>query len=119
MLGEEDGAVVSEEGGLPYAVSLSPNPTNLYVLWLEYKKGIGGRKPARQFTREERGHKKVKYTYCNRKKVWDLIDRLVWAGYTSDVAIDKIYSVYGALSVTKIIKRIRNDEPNGGHPQLA
>eukprot|EP00957_Ditylum_brightwellii_P048280 3664028-Ditylum_brightwellii.AAC.1 len=26
--------------------------------------------------------------------------------------------VYDPLSVTKIIRQIRNDEPNGGHPQL-
>eukprot|EP00957_Ditylum_brightwellii_P103020 7851605-Ditylum_brightwellii.AAC.1 len=37
---------------------------------------------------------------------------------TKDSAIDKIYSVYGAVSVTNIIQKIRNDEPNGGHPEL-
>jgi hypothetical protein len=75
-------------------------------------------KAACHFTWEERGHKKIKYTYCNQKKVWDLVDKMIWSSYTADSVIDKIYTIYGPLSITKIIKQIRNDEPNGGHPQL-
>jgi hypothetical protein len=33
-------------------------------------------------------------------------------------AIDMNYTVYEPLSVTKIIKQIHNNEPNGGHTQL-
>ena len=117
--GIEVGVAGGGDEGIPYAVTLSPNPNNLFILWQEYEHGIGGRKAARYFTREERGHKKVKYTYCNRKKVWDLVDKMIRSGYTADSAIDKIYTVYGPLSVTKIIKQIRNDEPNGGVPQLS
>eukprot|EP00957_Ditylum_brightwellii_P021537 1623888-Ditylum_brightwellii.AAC.1 len=84
----------------------------------EYEHGTGGRKAACHFTQEERGHKKVKYTYCDQKKVWDLVDKMIPSGYTVDSAIDTIYSVYGLLSVTKIIKQIHTDELNGGHPQL-
>jgi hypothetical protein len=36
------------------AASLSPCPQNLYDLWAEYVFGIGGRKPASQFTHLER-----------------------------------------------------------------
>jgi hypothetical protein len=43
---------------------------------------------------------------------------LIQAGHTADSAIDKIYNVEGAISVTKIIRKICNDESNGGHPEL-
>ncbi len=35
--------------------SLSPCPRNLYDLWTEYTVGLGGRKPASQFSHCERG----------------------------------------------------------------
>jgi hypothetical protein len=74
VVGPKVGATGCGDGDVPYAVTLSPNPNNLYVLWQEYEHGVGGRKAARHFTRIERGHKRVKYTFCNRKKVWDLVD---------------------------------------------
>ena len=40
-------------------------PRNPYVLWHKSMFGIGGRKPARNFTREER--RQVKFTY-NRQE---------------------------------------------------
>eukprot|EP00957_Ditylum_brightwellii_P114962 8767916-Ditylum_brightwellii.AAC.1 len=91
----------------------------MQVVWLEYEHGIGGCNAACHFTQEKRGHKKVKYTYCNKKKkVWDLVDKMIRSGCKAGSAIDKIYTIYGPLSVTKIIKQIHNDEPSGGHPQL-
>jgi hypothetical protein len=61
----------------------------------------------------------VKFTYSKRKDVWDKISELIRAGYTSDVAIDKIHKAYGErLSVTKIILAMIADQKNGGHPQL-
>jgi hypothetical protein len=41
--------------------TLSPNPGTLYLLWGEDEHGIGGRKAALLFTREERGGVKHKY----------------------------------------------------------
>jgi hypothetical protein len=73
-----------------------------------YEFGIGGRKPARQFTTHERGQ--VKFKYCRRKVVWDSIDRMVRAGFTAQVAVDKIYEAYGQITVTQIINhRMRGD----------
>ena len=109
--------VMATKGGgsdstvLPFSATLSPHPRDLYTLWQEYEFGIGGRKPARQFTMGERA--KVKFTYCRRKIVWDVIDRLVRSGYTAQVAIDKIYEVYGRVSVSDMIKRMRQDTRNG------
>ena len=40
--------------------SLSPCPRSLYDLWTEYVHGIGGRKPASQFSHGERGKSKHK-----------------------------------------------------------
>ena len=41
--------------------SLSPTPRSLYDLSVEYQTGIGGRKPARDFTACERGLDKYRY----------------------------------------------------------
>jgi hypothetical protein len=60
---------------------LSPTPRTLGVLWQEWTDGIGGRKAARLFTREERG--KCKHKYHRRKIVWDRIRLLVNAGHTA------------------------------------
>ena len=97
--------------------TLSTHPKSLSALWQEYEFGIAGRKPAREFTAEERG--RVKYQYTRRKVVWDAVAELVRAGFTASAACDKIYGVYGRnLSVTNIINRMRRDRVNGGHPQL-
>ena len=96
--------------------TLSPHPKDLFQLWHEYEFGIGGRKPAKQFTVSERA--RVKFKYCRQKIVWDVIDRLVRSGYTSHVAIDDIYALYGHLTVSAITVKLRDDNKNGGHPQL-
>ena len=94
------------------AASMSPCPQNLYDLWAEFTFGIGGRKPASQFTHLKRGKSKHKY-FC-----WNVIGRMVLRmvnrGLTYDTAIDDIYSVYGAgTSVTKIINAIIDDRKRG------
>ena len=55
--------------------SLSPCPRSLYDLWTEYMHGIGGRKPASQFSHGERGKSKHKY-FC-RNVVWKMVQKLV------------------------------------------
>ncbi len=39
-------------------------------------------------------------------------------GNSAQQAITNIYDVYGHISVTKIIERIREDEKNGGNNEL-
>ena len=96
--------------------TLSPLPRTLYDLWAEHQTGIGGRKPACEFTAQERGADK--YRYYRRKHVWDIVTNLVNAGVQARVAVDRIYSHYGAnKSVTKIITEIMRDKRNGGLPQ--
>ena len=91
---------------------LIPTPRTLYILWQEYQEGIGGRKAARLFTRDERG--KVKHKYHRRKVVWDLISQLIRSGLTAQVACDRIYNVYGeGATVTSIINRLKVDIRNG------
>jgi hypothetical protein len=95
--------------------SLSPTPRCLWTLWTEYLVGIGGRKPASQFTAVERG--RVKFKYSRRKVVWDTISRLMRAGLTSDTAIDRIYAAYGPdQSVTEIINQMLHDRRHGTVP---
>ena len=94
---------------------LNASPKSLHTLWLEYQHGIGCRKPAKLFTPVERG--RVKHEYCMRKPFWELITKMVQHGFTSQVAIDKVYEVYGNHgSVTKILRKLRKDK--GGHPEL-
>lgn len=116
----EDAEGEERRGGrapIPFVATLSRCPRDLYILWREFEFGIGGRKPARHFTRFERG--RVRVVYSKRKLVWSTIDRMVRGGYVAETAIDKIYEVYGrGLSVTEIIKRLRVDERHGGHPDL-
>ena len=97
---------------------LSPHPTSLYELWVEYEFGIDNRKPAKEFTPSERGGKN-KFKYCRRKNFWDLISLHVNAGSTSDAIIEKVYQCYGAnLPVTSICELIRKDKSRRGHPNL-
>jgi hypothetical protein len=92
--------------------TLSPNPRSLYLLWDEYENGIGGRKAARLFSREERG--KVKDKFHRGKVVWNCIATLVCAGLMAHVAIDRIHHIYGEnTTVTKIINRMRQDRRAG------
>jgi hypothetical protein len=92
--------------------SLSPIPRNLHILWTEYITGIGGRKPAMEFSQYERG--RVKHKYCRRNVVWTMVDNLVRSGLTCEVAIDRIYGIYGSQTcVTKIINAIKKDIEKG------
>jgi Transcriptional activator of glycolytic enzymes len=95
-----------EKCNLVGAPLLSPTPRNLHILWQEFQFGIGGRKAAKLFTREERG--RCKYTYHRRKVVWDRIQTMIREGHTSETAIDTIYDRFGReKSVTKIINEMR------------
>lgn len=97
--------------------TLSPLPKTLEQLWIEYKFGVGGRKPASLFTAAERG--KVKHVYSFRLNAWDAIAKLVNSGMTSNDACQKIYETYGhGLTVTNICRALCSDKKRGGHPNL-
>ena len=96
---------------------LSRCPKTLFDLWHEYQFGLSGCKPAKEFTLIERG--KAKSVFCRRKVFWDVVVKLVNAGHTSEVAIDKVYACYGRnTSVTKILLKMVQDRKTGGHPNL-
>ena len=59
---ENDGRGEIEEVPIPYECTLSPKPQNLFELWQEYEHGIGGRKPAKNFSQFKRGQVKTIYT---------------------------------------------------------
>lgn len=84
-------------------------PKTLNDLWHEYMFGLTGHKPAKDFTRAERG--KVRYTYARRLVFWQKTAEMVRMGYTADRAIDKIYIAYAncGSSVTKIINAMMKD----------
>ena len=105
-------------GGIDPTASLSPTPRTLFNLWEEYQHGLGGRKAARLFTPQERG--RMKYKYSRSKVIWSTIATLVRSGFTANVAMDRIYQVYGGDStVTSIINRLCTDKMNDNvHPLL-
>ena len=71
--------------------------------------GLGGRKAAKDFTPQERG--RCKHRFCQRKPFWLLIGKMVSEGYTANVAIDKVYDVYGGNgSITNILSEIKKIE---------
>jgi hypothetical protein len=113
----QDPAAVGQDNRNP-AATLSPTPRTLYVLWEEYQHGVGGRKAARFFTPQERGQ--VKFKYSRRKVFWDVVSHLIRSGLHSNVAIDRIYEVYGQnATVTTVINQMRRDKRNGNlHPLL-
>ena len=90
-------------------------PKTLYVLWAEFESGVGGNKPARLFTASERGT--VKFKYCRRKIVWDVIDDLVKRGLSSDVAIDRVYAECGGpnAKINDVIARLKQFRRHGNN----
>ena len=89
----------------------------LAFLWDEYQNGVGGRKPAREFTREERG--RCKAVYSQRKPFWECMERQIDRGTTKTVALNRVMQVYEHHgSVTKKLIAIRKDEKRGGHNLL-
>ena len=96
--------------------TLTKTPKTLHTLWTEWEFGIAGNKPAKRFIANERG--RVRFQYSLRKGFWDLCSQMICHGYTSDSAIDKIYSVYPGLPLTKILRKIRSDRKTGGNPAL-
>ncbi len=96
-------------------VLLSKLPRDLYYLWQEHEHGVEGKKPARSFSHKERGGKN-KWKYSHRFNFWKAVEHLIQRGYSSDAAIDHIYSVYGrSSSVTAVLNGLRDDKKRGGH----
>ena len=109
------GGISNTQSNYVGTVSLSPTPRTIFDLWDEWTVGLGGRKPAKDFTSMERG--KVKYKYCRRKVVWDTISKMVRGGMTAHAAMDKILDTYGRyLPLTKLINIMLRDRKNGTVP---
>ena len=95
----------TNEVGQPAVLSM---PRDLYQLWNEYTQGLNGNKPASQFTARERGRWKHKYT--RRRVFWEWMGKMIAAGHTVNVSIDRLYQVYGRdKCVTEILNALRKD----------
>ena len=88
------------------------HPRTLGALWNKWQNGITGSKPAREFSRQEKG--RVKFKYSNRLIVWKCIERLLDRGNNLSTAFSKICRVYGGVTITVLIKKMSRDERNGG-----
>jgi hypothetical protein len=107
-----------EVAAAPIPAQLSKLPRTLDELWIEYDFGLGGRKAARLFTREERGGKN-KHNYYRRNVLWKQVSDMVRAGESAQVAVDRVRAAYGEnLSVTATLTKMLADKRRGGHPQL-
>jgi hypothetical protein len=95
--------------------TLYSNPKMLSVLWDEYVNGIGGRKPAKDFTDDQRGRVSAKYS--QRKVFWDCMTRLLAHGLTKESAFQRLESIYPG-SLTNKLTALRRDENRGGHNRL-
>ena len=94
---------------------LMSNPKFLHVLWDEWTNGVNGSLPASEFTAEQRGRCRAKYS--QRKVFWDCMLRLIRAGYTVQTSLQKINRVYSG-NLTKQLRGLRRDEAIGGHNEL-
>ena len=111
-------AAVNAVGGraVEPPATLSPAPPNLYVLWDEWIVGIGGRKPAVEFTPAERG--RCKSTFSKRKVFWERVALMCNGSYTAQKAIDKIRQVLGThLTVTQTLQALAKHRANKTMPQ--
>ena len=108
---------------------LAPNIRDLMVLWHEWEYGIGGRKPAKDWTAQERGGggcKKVKQMYHRRKNIWRIQLLLINKGRSIQAANALIEQTYGSrLSLTAISQAIAKDrqtykdkDDDGLHPNF-
>ncbi|POM60450.1 LOW QUALITY PROTEIN: hypothetical protein PHPALM_30700 [Phytophthora palmivora] len=88
----------------PVARTVQPHPviaaSGNEELWTEHEVGLHELKPAKEFTASERG-----------------ANEFPTKRYTSDVAIDNGYAVYGRqLSMTRILVALQSDKRKGGYP---
>ena len=88
--------------------TLYPHPRTIEAMWDEYQNGIGGRKPARDFSRRERGS--CKFKFARRKLIWDAVERLLDMGNDLSTACNKIRRVFGDVSMTRLINLIWQDK---------
>lgn len=104
--------------------TLCKNVNNLTSLWSEYEMGIGGRKPAKDWTAVERGNKRQKQTYYRRNCIWKIQRYLISKGHNIQAANALIRRTYGEnTSITKISEAVVKDrkryERQGGlHPNF-
>ena len=87
-------------------------------MWDEYQNGAGGRKPARKFTRSERGQKNADFKYSGRLIVWKCIESLIDKHNTLSTAFTQIRGVYDHCVMTQLINKMSKDERRGGHARL-
>lgn len=112
-------------GAIARNATLHPRVRDLYQLWEEWTQGIGGRKPAKNFTNAERNNTSggIKQKFYRRLNVWKTQARLIDGGMALIAANDQILSVTGAKTVTGVINKLiafkgLYKDDGGIHPNL-
>jgi hypothetical protein len=96
-------------------------PNSLRQIYDEFEFGIGGRKPAKDFTVHERNDRAngTKQKWYRREIVYWMISELTNRGYTVEAAIHKILQAIGPnWSITAIINKAKWCKRTGNWPQL-
>ena len=93
---------------------LMDRPKSLHMLWNEYMFGIGGSKPAKEYTPQESHGVKNKDKFNMRKQFWLKCAEMVNAGWNAEEAINQFYQVYNhghyrCQNLTQILKAIKKD----------
>jgi len=89
-------------------------PKCMHSLWVEYTHGVGGNKPAKDFTPTEHG--KVKQKCYRRRVFWDIVSTLVNAVHGAPAAVDKVWNHCGrSSSVTAALDSLWADKKTFRH----
>ena len=80
------------------------------LCWQEYMYGIGGNKPAKDFTPQESGRVS---TYSRRRPLYQLLASLVRAGKAPSTAIRLVDDQYPGWALLDIAKDVRKRTLNG------
>ena len=95
--------------------------SNVYSLcWNKYDIGVGGNKPAMEFTPVVECGKVNKSKYCRRKKFWVVMERIIVEENYVCTIIQRIYAarVYRYKKVSCIIRALAGHKVSGAHGLL-
>jgi hypothetical protein len=95
-------------------------PDSLHQIYDEFEFGIGGRKPAKDFTVQERNNRAngTKQKWYRREIIYWMICQLTNRNYTVHAAIHKIQQAIGPnWSITAIINKAKWCKRTGNWPQ--
>jgi Transcriptional activator of glycolytic enzymes len=87
------------------SASLAPHVSSLQDLWKEYNTGLGGRKAAKEFTKEERAEQH-KVTYKRRSVIWEALEVMIENRMSFGKSCQCIHKVFGNFPPTVLAREM-------------